>query len=173
MTSNRCGGTWAAKSSSSSQKADGDGLVEWMLTEGRRSPSHYQPDSLSGRVAGLIGQHPRASRRRPSKQHSLAMTCTPVCRASSAPDGSPGPVVRCTPWLSPPRRTSSRARVKPVTVRSTLTTFGMVVQSFVDQGTLPRNVIALAERPSDPITSDDDTAKSWTVAEVEEFRESV
>ena len=39
--------------------------------------------------------------------------------------------------------------VKPVTVRSTLTTFGMVVQSFVDQGALPRNVIALVERPAD------------------------
>ncbi|MGO9928589.1 MAG: site-specific integrase [Mycobacterium sp.] len=76
--------------------------------------------------------------------------------------------------LAEPPETDKLARgVKPVTVRSTLTTFGMVVQSFVDQGTLPRNVIALAERPSDPITSDDDTAKSWTVAEVEEFRESV
>ena len=40
-------------------KADGDGLVEWMLTQGRRSPRHYRPGSLSGRVAELIGQHPR------------------------------------------------------------------------------------------------------------------
>ena len=61
-------------------------------------------------------------------------------------------------------------------MRSTLTTFGMVVQSFVDQGMLPRNVIALVERPADPISDDDadaGTAKSWTVAEVEAFRESV
>jgi integrase len=55
-----------------------------------------------------------------------------------------------------------------------LTAFSMVVQSFVDQGALPRNVITLVERPSDPIADDDtDTGKSWTVAEVETFRDSV
>jgi integrase len=37
---------------------------------------------------------------------------------------------------------------------------------------LPRNVIALVERPRDAI-DDADTQKSWTVAEVETFRESV
>ena len=75
-----------------------------------------------------------------------------------------------------PSKPAAAARgVKPVTVRSTLTTFGMVVQSFVDQGTLPRNVIALVERrPRDAMNDDDaDTEKSWTVAEVETFRESV
>jgi integrase len=74
-----------------------------------------------------------------------------------------------------PVETLKTARgVKPVTVRSTLTAFSMVVQSFVDQGVLPRNVITLVERPSDPIADDDtDTAKSWTVAEVEAFRDSV
>jgi hypothetical protein len=30
-----------------------------------------------------------------------------------------------------------------------LTTFGAVIQSYVDQGVLPRNVIALVERPKD------------------------
>jgi hypothetical protein len=50
----------------------------------------------------------------------------------------------------------------------------MVVQSFVDQGALPRNVIALVERPADAITDDTSgTAKSWTLAEVERFRDSV
>jgi hypothetical protein len=39
-------------------KANGDELVEWMLSEGRRSPRHYKPESLSGRVAALIGEHP-------------------------------------------------------------------------------------------------------------------
>ena len=29
-------------------KADGDGLVEWMLTEGRRSPRHYRPEQPLG-----------------------------------------------------------------------------------------------------------------------------
>ena len=79
--------------------------------------------------------------------------------------------------LAEPAEADTAARgVKPVTVRSTLTTFGMVVQSFVDQGTLPRNVIALVERPADAMDEDDTasgTAKSWTVAEVETFRESV
>ena len=78
--------------------------------------------------------------------------------------------------LAEPAEADRAARgVKPVTVRSTLTTFGMVVQSFVDQGTLPRNVIALVERPADPFDEDDPdgSAKSWTVAEVEQFRESV
>ena len=77
--------------------------------------------------------------------------------------------------LAGPAEVDPPARgVTPVTVRSTLTTFGMVVQSFVDQGMLPRNVIALVERPADAITDEDaDTAKSWTVDEVEAFRESV
>ncbi|MEV2226526.1 hypothetical protein AB0E01_42745 [Nocardia vinacea] len=39
-------------------KADGDALVEWMLTEGRVDPRHYRPDSLMSQVAELIGQHP-------------------------------------------------------------------------------------------------------------------
>ena len=54
-----------------------------------------------------------------------------------------------------------------------------MVQSFVDQGLLPRNVVALVERPADTDTDDAQTdgteraAKSWTVAEVEWFRQSV
>jgi hypothetical protein len=64
--------------------------------------------------------------------------------------------------------------VKPDTVRSTLTTFGMVIQSFVNQGALPRNVIALVERPADAIIDETSgTSKSWTLAEVERFRDSV
>lgn len=59
-------------------------------------------------------------------------------------------------------------------MRSTLTTFGMVIQSFVDQGALPRNVIALVERPADAIIDETSgTSKSWTLAEVERFRDSV
>ena len=73
--------------------------------------------------------------------------------------------------------------LSPQTVRSALTTFGAVVQSYVDQGVLPRNVIALVERPKDADPDDacqaedspgtEPTAKSWTLAEVETFRESV
>jgi hypothetical protein len=63
---------------------------------------------------------------------------------------------------------------QPLTVRSTLTTFGMVIQSFVDQGALPRNVIALVERPADAIIDETSgTSKSWTLAKVERFRDSV
>jgi integrase len=76
-----------------------------------------------------------------------------------------------TPWSSSRETVNS---VKPVTVRSTLTTFGMVVQSFVDQGALPRNVIALVERPTDAIIDESSgTSKAWTLAEVERFRDSV
>ena len=72
--------------------------------------------------------------------------------------------------------------LNPQTVRSTLTTFGAVVQSYVDQGVLPRNVIALVERPKDADHTDtpaedapgtEPTAKSWTLAEVGKFREAV
>lgn len=48
-----------------------------------------------------------------------------------------------------------------------------MVPSYVDQGRLPRNVIALVERPADEIPEDDDAAdaaKSWTVAEIGQFR---
>ena len=74
--------------------------------------------------------------------------------------------------------------LSPQTVRSALTTFGAVVQSYVDQGLLPRNVIALVHRPKDADPDDaatlgqdasgtEPTAKSWTLAEVGQFRESV
>lgn len=54
------------------------------------------------------------------------------------------------------------------------TTFGMVVQSFVDQGLLPRNVIALVERPADELVEDKpETSKSWTLVEVQKFRTAV
>lgn len=47
----------------------------------------------------------------------------------------------------------------------------MVLQSSVDQGLIPRNVIALVERPADELADDKpETSKSWTLAEVERFR---
>jgi integrase len=50
----------------------------------------------------------------------------------------------------------------------------MVVQSFVDHGALTRNVIVLVERPTDAIIDEEpETRKSWTLAEVEQFRASV
>jgi integrase len=64
------------------------------------------------------------------------------------------------------------------------TTFGAVVQSYFDQGVLPRNVIALVERPKDTdhgdnnaptedATTTEPTAKSWPLAEAERFRAAV
>ncbi len=53
----------------------------------------------------------------------------------------------------------------------TLTTFGAVVQSYVDQGVLTRNAIALVERARDTDTdAAEPTAKSWTLTEAERFR---
>lgn len=79
--------------------------------------------------------------------------------------------------------TSKKLGLHPQTVRSVLTTFGAVVQSYTDQGVLPRNVIALVERPKNaevqdtkPAINTDDyepTFKSWTLAEVTAFREFV
>ncbi len=152
-------------------KADGDALVEWMLTEGRRSPKHYRADSLSSKVAALIGEQP-------------GITAAEL--KAAFPDGDVhtclSGLIRAGRVTRPRRATYELAEtatdvargVKPITVRSTLTTFGMVVQSFVDQGALPRNVIALVERPGDDIADEDtETAKSWTVAEVAAFREAV
>ncbi|UGT99247.1 tyrosine-type recombinase/integrase [Mycobacterium intracellulare] len=156
-------------------KADGDALVELMLTEGRRSPKHYQPGSLSSRVAELIGQRPEgisASALAAAFPGEDVHTClSGLVRAARVTRPR-----RAVYILADPAEVDTAARgVKPVTVRSTLTTFGMVVQSFVDQGMLPRNIIALVERPADATTDEEAAhpAKSWTVDEVEAFRESV
>jgi len=157
-------------------KADGDDLVEWMLSEGRQSHKHYRPTSLAGRVVELVGRNPEGISAAAIQSNFVSEdvhTCLAglvrakrvdrVRRGVYVPAGS-GDV------------TSASTGVKAVTVRSTLKTFGMVVQSFVDQGTLPRNVIALVERPADSIAEADDaapvvTAKSWTLTEIEQFRE--
>lgn len=153
-------------------KADGDALVEWMLTKGRTSPRRFRPDSLAAHVIELIAQHP------------TGITAAELTSAFPNRD-----VHTCIAGLFRAKRISRLYRgvyimnesddaaargVKPVTVRSTLTTFGMVVQSFVDQGVLPRNVVALVERPADAMIDDDSaTAKSWTLAEVEQFRAAI
>lgn len=80
--------------------------------------------------------------------------------------------------------TDEKRGLSPQTVRSALTTFSAVVQSYVDQGVLPRNVIALVERPKDAdpddatqsaqdTTTTEPTAKSWNLTEVGRFREAV
>lgn len=151
-------------------KADGDALVEWMLTAGRRSPKHFQPDSLAGRVAAMVGEHPdgiSASELAAAFPGQDVHTClSGLIRA--------GRVTR-------PRRAvyvlaeqagaddDTAGGVTAVSMRSTLTRFSAVVRSFVDQGVLPCNVIALVKPPKTKRT----LPNSWTLAEVQAFRESV
>ncbi|MQY27266.1 site-specific integrase [Nocardia aurantia] len=51
----------------------------------------------------------------------------------------------------------------------------MVIQSYVNEGTLPRNVIEHVERPPDPIPDDDTPIdpKTWTLTEIDTFRQSI
>lgn len=160
-------------------KADGDHLVEWMLTEGRRDTRHYRPESLSAQVAEFVGAHPEgvsAAAITAAFPGADIHTCvsgllrarrlTRPRRAVYAPVRATGPL-SCT--------TAPSRGVGPVTVRSTLARFGAVVQSFVDQGVLARNVITLVERPANPASEHAAApgAKSWSVAEVEQFRVAV
>ena len=155
-------------------KADGDGLVDWMLTQGRSSRKRYRPGSLAARVVELIASHPEgipAAAIAATFPEDDVHTCLAgLLRASRVTR-----LRRAVYALNEADTDELSARgVKPVTARSTLTTFGMVVQSFVDQGALTRNVIALVERPADAIIDDKpETSKSWTLAEVEQFRAPV
>lgn len=155
-------------------KQDGDALVEWMLTEGRRPPRQPRPDSLASQVAAVIARHPDGISTAGLKaefgrdiHHCLAglIRAGRVTRPRHAVYVS-----------APPPTAAAPQGVKPVTVRSTLSTFSMMVQSYVDQGSLPRNVIALVDRPPDNIADHDEdetTAKSWTMSEVEVFRAAI
>lgn len=165
-------------------KADGDALVRWMLTEARTSPKHYRADSLAGRVVALVAEHPEGitaadlAAALPGDVHSALSALLAKGRVTRLRRGLYAPAAPALPAITEKRGLS------PLTVRSSLTTFGAVVQSYVDQGVLPRNVIALVERPKDADKDDvalctvdtaktELTAKSWTLAEVGRFRESV
>jgi integrase len=160
-------------------------LVRWMLTEARTSPRHYRPGSLATRVVTLVSQYPEgitaaelAAAAPGADVHSalsaLLVTdrVTRIRRGVYAP-GQPAAALA-----------AEKRGLSPQTVRSTLTTFGAVVQSYVDQGVLARNVIALVERPKDADPDDaaplahgspgsESTTKSWMLAEVGQFRDSV
>lgn len=152
-------------------KADGDALVHWMLTEGRVDQRRAtRPDSLSSRIAAFIAQHPEGISARDIAAEfggkDVHTSLSALVRA--------GRITRTGRAVySPAELAPVTAGVKPVSVRSTLTALSAMVQSYVDQGALPRNVIALVERPGDEVPEDDDAAemaKSWTVAEVQQFR---
>lgn len=152
-------------------KADGDALVEWMLTEARRSPKHYRDGSLMGRVAAMIGEHPEGIS---AAELAAAFPGDDVhtCLSGLTRAGRVTRPRRAVYVLADAAETDSASAprgVNPVSVRSTLTRFTAVVQSFVDQGMLARNVIALVEPPATKRTP----PKSWTLAESETFREFV
>ncbi|MEG8184042.1 site-specific integrase [Nocardia terpenica] len=155
-------------------KADGDALVKWMLTQGRTDPRHRREGSLMSQVVEFLSRRPEGvsaatiRAQFPDKHvHS--------CLSGLVRDGRAMRPRRGVYCIADPAQVAPTATgVKPVTVRTTLTTFGMVVQSYADEGLLPRNVIALVERPGDEVPeNDDETSKSWSLAEMETFRASV
>ncbi len=166
-------------------KADGDALVRWMLTEARTSPKHYRADSLAGRVVALVAEHPEEGIA--AAELAAALPGADVHSALSALLAT-GRVTRLRRGVYAPAETETAATEKrglsPQTIRSALTTFGALVQSYVNQGLLVRNPIALVERPKDadpddgaPLAKDspgtEPTVKSWTLAEVLRFRDAV
>jgi site-specific recombinase XerD len=163
-------------------KTDGDALVRWMLTEARTSPKHYRAASLAGQVIALVSEHPEGiasaelAAALPGDVHSALSALLAAGRVTRLRRGV------YTPAQPKTAAAAKKGGLSPQTVRSTLTTFGAVVQSYVDQGVLPRNVIALVERPKDAdhtgsaaedAPGTEATAKSWTLAEVGKFREAV
>ena len=166
-------------------KADGDALVRWLLAEARTSPRHYRADSLAGQVVTLVSEHAEgitaaelAATLPGGDVHSALSALLAAGRVARPRRGVYAPVEPATAATTEKRGLSSQ------TVRSTLTTFCAVVQSYTDQGVLPRNVIALVERPKHagpddaaPLAEDapgtEPTAKSWTLSEIGTFREAV
>jgi integrase len=175
-------------------KADGDDLVEWMLAEARTSPRHYRPESLASRVVKLISDYPDgipaahlAAAFPEADVHSCLYVLARTQRVARLKRGVYAPIDNA----NSANKKAPKRGLAPLTVRSTLTTFTTMVQSFVDQGVLPRNVIRLVERPKDadgPEAAEssqaggdetgadtviEPTFKSWTLAEVQSFRESI
>ncbi|MEC4858346.1 tyrosine-type recombinase/integrase [Mycobacteroides chelonae] len=146
-------------------------------------PRHYRADSLAGRVVALVSEHPEGitsadlAAALPGDVHSALSALLGARRVTRLRRGVYAPAAEDSADIAEKRGLSAQ------TVRSTLTAFGAVVQSYVDQGVLPRNVIALVERPknADPDDSqraedtdgDEQTVKSWTLAEIGQFREAV
>jgi integrase len=141
-------------------------------------------DELAPQVVALVSEHPEGVT---AADVVAALPGGDVHSALSALSAT-GRVTRLSRGVyapaEPETATNEKRGLSPQTVRSTLTTFGAVVQSYMDQGVLPRNVIALVERPKDADPDDaaplaenspgtEPTAKSWTLAEVLQFRDVV
>lgn len=182
-------------------KSDGDDLVEWMLTEARKSPRHYRPDSLASRVVELLDQYPdgvAAAELVAAFPESDVYSCLHALVGAGRITRPKRGVYAPLPNEHSMRKNTVKSGLAPITVRSALTTFTTMIQSFVDQGVLPRNVIALVERPKDPVVEDniertdtresaskpagdeskkhvgaERTFKSWTLTEALTFLDSV
>ncbi|MCH9730563.1 MAG: site-specific integrase [Actinomycetia bacterium] len=154
-------------------KADGDALVQWMLTEGRCSPAHHLSDSRNARVAAFVAAHPEGVSTAAIRAEFPGED-TATCLAGLLRSGRvTRPRRAFYVAAEPAEEQGARGGVKAVSVRATLIAFRAVVQTYMDQGVLPRNVIALVDRPRDQASGGTGTAKSWTLAEVQTFRESV
>jgi site-specific recombinase XerD len=175
-------------------KADGDDLVEWMLTAARTSPRHFRPNSLASRVEILLTYYPdgvAAAELVAAFPEADVYTCLHALAATGRATRLKRGVYAPVTDEENAAEEATKQGLAPITVRSTLTTFTTMVQSFVDQGVLPRNVISLVERPKDAdgesVEStgdairenagaddvDEPTFKSWTLTEVQTFRDSV
>ena len=154
-----------------------------MLTEARTSPKHYRADSLAGRVVEMVSEHPEGISAAELAAALRAGTCTRALSGCCAPGGSPACGEVCTHPQPRTRwhREHREARCQPADRPVNADDVRRGRESYVDQGVLPRNVIALVERPKDAdapardngTTAAEPTAKSWTLAEVQAFRESV
>ncbi|MFJ9370954.1 site-specific integrase [Nocardia sp. NPDC101769] len=157
-------------------KADVDKLVDWMLTAGRvNQRAKVDPESLSSRVCAFVALHTDGVSVQTIQAQFPGQDVHTRLSALLKADR----IRRVSRGVYAVAETADGAQprgVKPVTVRSTLTALSMMVQSYVDEGRIPRNVVALAERPADEIDDrdddeDTDDPKAWTVAEVQRFRQ--
>lgn len=168
-------------------KADVDALVTTMLTSGRQSVAHRDPHSLAGRIAALVEANPDGISAReiqaafPAQDVHTRLADLLKWGRIARPRRAFYVPAEAEP-VAAPAAEPSRGGVKPITVRATLTAFQAVVQSYVDEGVVPRNVVALVERPKDRSVADDGmsgdsttepTLKSWTAEEAQAFRESI
>lgn len=158
-------------------KADVDKLVKWMETEGRvNQRANVDPKSLNSRVHAFVALHTDGVT---AKAIQVEFPGQDIHTRLSALLKA-GRIQRISRGVYAVAEADGGAQprgVKAVTIRSTLTALTMMVQSYVDQGKLPRNVVKLADRPHDEIDDRDedddmDDPKAWTPAEVQRFRQA-
>ena len=163
-------------------KADGDNLVERLLTEGRTSPRHYRPDSLAGRVAAMVAEHPEGIT---AAELAAAFPAGDVhsCLAALL---AAGRVTRLRRGVYAPGRTDRRRRARQGLGRVAPADRALGVDHLLggcavlcESGCVAAQRHSLVERPKyadhddDRQADTDATHKSWTLAEVQQFRDGV